>query len=205
VRPLATLALLLPLAGCGNGDGGPIEEPIGCFVGDPAAPPVGEIVYRTPDGEVALAEDGGVLPLLEAPQGGWMLFVGLRTRNLGCELTLTGTLVDHLASPAELVSVEQRPVTQEPGDDGWGWPRFPERIGNYSNLPGCPRQRLARDVNGEPWVVELEGVDADGRVARASITATPTCADEGRRWFCECQCDREYVLGQTCSRPPADP
>src|SRR5687767_3989882 len=116
--------------------------PVSCFLGDHGAAPQVRIVYRTAMGMAELAEEGGRIPLIQPPQGGKVMFIGVSARNLdGCPVTLTTALLERPGGP--VISLESRPVYLEPRPDGWLWPKRPLHVSNYSNLPGCPRANLS--------------------------------------------------------------
>ncbi|MCC6999828.1 MAG: hypothetical protein IT370_34820, partial [Deltaproteobacteria bacterium] len=92
---LARCALVLVAvlaAGC------PKDPPDPCqlgFVGDKAAQPSLEVIYLYADGTVRPALEGGEAPLIEPPQGGRVIFAGVRARNVdACAATLSGALRD---------------------------------------------------------------------------------------------------------------
>jgi hypothetical protein len=88
------------------------------FLGDEAGAPDFDIQVLLADDTVANVQDGGSVPLLLPPQGGRVIFVGVRATGVdGCALQLTGALRD-LASGK--VSVDKRTINLIPTGDGWG-------------------------------------------------------------------------------------
>ncbi len=81
---------IIPGEGEGEGEG---EAPIECFYGDESAAPEGELVYRTVDEQMATLQDGQEVPMILPPQGGKVILVGARVRNMDlCSLQANGGL-----------------------------------------------------------------------------------------------------------------
>jgi hypothetical protein len=183
---------------CGGDQGqrGGAED--GCFVGDVAKSAEFDVVYRTADGELKLAEDMAQVPLIQPPQGGKVLFLGVRARNLdGCGLTLATALVE--PESGAVVSLERRPVTLEANGEGWMEPQRPTEASNYSNLPACPRADLARSIEGEVYELRVNITDAAGRKAERSMRIVPACGEPGLLELCHCECSKDYRLGGGCA------
>src|SRR3712207_1673594 len=105
---VAATGCLMLLVACGReaGDQPPDNS---CFVGDSSSAMEFEVVYRTVQGEVERANEMGKIPLIQPPQGGKVLLVGVRARNLDpCSLIISTALVDP-ASDA-VVALERRPI-----------------------------------------------------------------------------------------------
>jgi hypothetical protein len=169
----------------------------GCFVGDVAKAAEFDVVYRTADGELKLAEDMAEVPLIQPPQGGKVLFLGVRARNLdGCGLTLATALVE---PDGTVVSLERRPVTLEANAEGWMEPQRPSEASNYSNLPACPRADLARSIEGEVYELRVNITDSAGRKAERSLRIVPMCGEPGLLELCHCECSKDYRLGGGCA------
>jgi hypothetical protein len=174
----------------------------GCVATDPSSAPELRILYRGADGNVQEARAMDAVPLLAAPQGGRILLVGVRARNVqGCNVELSSALVD---SPRNsVVSLEKRPIVLEMGADGWLSPKRPTASSNYSNLPGCPRSDLTRPVDGEVYQLRVSLVDSKGRTAVASLDVIPTCSGDVET--CRCECSTDFNLGGGCSRDASVP
>src|SRR5687767_14346260 len=83
---------LLVLAGCGN-DGG--SDSGICVVGDLSAEPEVELVYRTVGGTMEALGDGTAVPLQTPPQGGKVIYVGVRVKNVDlCGASLQAAVRD---------------------------------------------------------------------------------------------------------------
>jgi hypothetical protein len=176
----------------GGADAGP-----SCVVGDPSRPIEFEVVFRNAQGEMVPLADGGEVPLLLAPQGGRVMFVGVRARNLdGCPVEITTSLRD--VCNDEVVSLEQRPVRLAPTGDGWLAPFQPAELDNYSNLPACPAAALVRDIADQPYQLSIRLFDKLGREVRKTLRVVPTCGEPDQLQQCRCECSADYRLGEAC-------
>ncbi len=172
--------------------------PKSCPIGDLTAPAELEIVNLGSDqATISKTQAQASVPLIPPPQGGWIILIGARARNLdGCRLNLTTALVD--ACTGEILSIDKRPTLLEVGADGWGV----SSVTTFGNLPVCPVLTATRDLHEVPYIVNVLVEDASGKQASASITIVPTCGDEPSR--CRCECARDYTTGQSCDLPPVD-
>lgn len=196
MRAAGALVVVTLAAGC------PAGGDDACFIGDPAAPVELVVLLRQADGTMAEATAGAAAPLIKPPQGGKVIFVGARARNLdGCGAQVTSALYDECAGDV-VGNVDSRPVTLVEGADGWGAPRDPVQISNWANVPACPDAQAARDVEGERYLLRLVVTDRDGRTAEAAVEVVPTCAEAEYETECRCECDGDYVLGQACAPEP---
>ncbi|MBI4820986.1 MAG: hypothetical protein HY791_32275 [Deltaproteobacteria bacterium] len=178
----------------------PEPEPTSCPMGDLSLPIEAHIVHRNEDAQLELTEQNGEIPLIQPPQGGKVLFVGVRAKNLdGCGVRISASLRDPCSGL--LVSLERRPVDLALSADGFGEPARPETIDNFSNLPACPRAGTDRDLFGQTYLLRVTIEDRDGRKAEASLAVVPRCADPTRE-LCECECRSDYVLGESCGARP---
>lgn len=184
------------LAGCSGDDDGD-----SCFIGSRDAPVELEIVVRGADGAILPAGEGAEVPILKPPQGGKVVFVGARARNLdGCGVQARGALIDDCTNrPAFVVS---QPVNLSAGADGWGVPRSPADISDWVNLSACPYANATRDVEGEPYQIELTVTDKGGRTATRRVRVVPVCAEPDLEQECKCECDHDYQLGEACTPEP---
>lgn len=160
-----------------------------------------QIVYRTADGELAALADGASLPVLTPPQGGKVVFVGVRVRNVDlCGATVQGALRDPCSG--RVIGIERRPVAWRIADDGFAEPRQPVELSDYANIPACPNVAIDHDLDGHPAQLEVRLYEASPRVTERVIEVIPTCADDLDPSYCRCECDSDYDLGGDC---PADP
>lgn len=182
------------LGACGGGE--PKPPRAGCFQGDPASSPALALVYQTPDRTLAPVTEGGPVPLIVPPQGGEVLIIGVRARNIdGCPLTMSTSL----ALPSGVVAAfERRPVMLAAAPDEWLEPANPTGLANFSNLPACPIAGLDRPIDGESYRLTVDVEDGGGRHAEISATVIPTCDTSGSAPTCRCLCAAGYVLGTPC-------
>jgi hypothetical protein len=193
---MAWVLAALPAVACSD-DSNAIDSGVDCFVGDPNLAPVVEVVYRTVDGRTELALDQDQVPLIQPPQGGKVLLAGIRARNLnGCSLTLTALLRDPCNQ--RIIALEQRPVSLQRDEEGWLVPAKPQFLDDFANIPACPAAGAERDVEGEPYLLQVRVQDRDGRTTAAEVTVTPVCAEPELELQCKCECDGNYILGQAC-------
>lgn len=178
-----------------------VEE--GCFTGDKNALPELVIVHKTLTGTIAVTLANGPVPLIEPPQGGRVMFFAARARNMnGCPIKLTSALRDQCTG--RVLGLEARDVVLKPNAEGWLEPEYPEELANYSNLAACPKANADRNINDEPYRLELRLEDSAGRIAEASLdNIRPYCAEPANEAECRCICRGDYVLGE-CPEPPPD-
>jgi len=180
---IGVLALVLSAAvGCGRDDT--------CFVGDEGLEPEIEIVYRSVDGRVTDIVSGGEIPLIQPPQGGRVILVSARVRNFNrCNAQITARLIDPCNDV--VIAAEVRTVTLIEDGSGGAVPYQPAELQNYANLLACPAVGAERDVEGEPYVIEISMIDANGRRASAELDVVPVCAEPELEDQCKCVCDEE--------------
>ena len=205
------IALALSIAACsdsgptgGSGAGGspaPVcENP---FIGDESAAPEIELFVYGADGENHPIADGAVLDIIEPPQGGRVIFVGARARNVpGCGLLLTGALRD----PSTMqVRFDTRTVNLTPDDEGWGT----VELGNlsvYANIPVCSNKWSDQDIFGGDFTLEVKLVDADDNKVEKTVPVTAACTSVSQAETppdatlagCYCICKGGYITGESC-------
>ncbi len=191
------LLLFLLVAACKDNASNSDAGVASCFEGDPSAAPQIVIVHRNVDGGVEPTASAAHVPLIQPPQGGKVMFIGVRARNLdGCPLTLTATLRD--PCDQSIIALERRPVLLTPVGDGWLEPQQPIEIHNYSNLPACPRAGLSRGIHDEPYELAVTVRDKDNRTVTATKSVVPFCGEPDLFDRCRCECSQNYVLGGAC-------
>jgi hypothetical protein len=169
-----------------------------CPIGDLAAPAELEIVHLDAQNTVIASTAMATVPLIQPPQGGWIVLLGARARNIdGCRISLTTALVD--PCNGEILKIDQRPTRLIAGSDGWGV----SSVTGFSNLEVCPHITSVRDLDDVPYILRVRIEDDQGRAAQTEITLVPTCP--AGIAMCNCQCARDYVVGSQCEpAPPHD-
>jgi hypothetical protein len=201
----ALLALLALAAGCSTSSGGAraadagpdgVTCPTG-YLGDGGAPTI-ELYVLQPDGTVTAIVQGGTVPLEFPPQGGQVIFVGVRATNVeACALQLTGALRD-LAT--QEVRVDSRTIDLRPTGDGWGVSGMSGTASpaNFANIPVCPNEWSSTNIYGNVYGLEITVQDTRGHTVTQKIHVTPQCSEPGLLQECLCECQTGYVLGQVC-------
>jgi len=186
----------------GNDAGPDVTEPCAAgFLGDPAKAIDFQIRALDPMGNDVNLADGADLSVIFPPQGGRVVFVGVRATNVdACALQLTGALRD---KTTQQVRVDSRTVNLNRAADGWattespGLP-FASAIGSYSNVPVCPNEWASSDVFDHSFRLEVTLKDRRGRTATQALDVVPRCNELDRRDQCLCLCKLGYHLGETC-------
>lgn len=153
---------------------------------------------RTPT--LTEVQPGQPIPLEPPPQGGYVLYVAARVRNLlGC-VEFRGRLVDP-ATGKEL-GFDARSATLERHADGWGWPNA-SSLSNVSNVNGCPA--YDRGIHGQRLDLEVTVVDRQRRQVTVRHPVVPTCMHAGPtlQRDCICTCEKGYYLGKCNFGPDA--
>jgi hypothetical protein len=199
----APLALLL--AGCPSDPSPPSDagadaapDAHGCTLptlGDKAKDIEMEVLVLGPSNSSVKVSEGDMVPLVFPPQGGEVIFAGVRATNLdACGVKITGALRD---LDTKQVQVDARTVNLD--DDGTGWGRSADGdISSFANISVCPNNWSKTDINNTPYALEVTVTDRDKRSVTKTLKITPFCAEEAYMSFCTCTCKGGYVLGQTC-------
>ena len=162
--------------------------------GDPAAPACevpGDVelglVAATAAGELVDLAAGDDVPLTFAPQGGHILLVAPRIRDLAaCTVDVTAALRDKTND--RVVGLEQRPIELTPRADGWAVPADPTSLAGLANLAVCPTSAASTPINDHVFQLEVS-IDAGDGVARpmVALDVMPRCAVDDT--YCACDCD----------------
>jgi hypothetical protein len=100
----------------------------------------------------------------------------VRARNLdGCGAQITASLRDPYTKT--ILGFDERPIDLDPEQDGWGWPRAPEDIASFANLPACPSAAASRGIDGQRYTLEVSVRDRNSRVASAALDVVPSCVE----------------------------
>ena len=210
-RSLAVLVLLATTTACpddppdgtgGSGGEGPSPCNVG-FLGDDTLAPELEVFFYGADELDHPVSDQTVLDMIEPPQGGRVIYVGARAKNVdGCGVLLTGTLRDPTTNQ---IRFDTRTANLLDEGDGWGSVQ-PGVLAAYSNIPACQNSWSEQTLYEDPYRLEVKLQDAGGRVAEASFDVRAQCTElsqarpSGPDVFdeCTCICRAGYELGDTC-------
>ena len=194
---VAAPLLLVILTGCGNGG-------TACprIVGDATQPMEVRILVRDETGAVTAVSDGAEVPLVQPPQGGKVVFAGIRAPNLDTcgAVEITGSMRDGTSANDRIVGLDGRPIDLVPAADGWAESAEPDQLSSYSNIPVCPNHTSTRDLYGQDYQLTVSVRDVSDRRGSASVIVRPYCAEPQFEAECLCTCKQGYVLGSPC--PP---
>jgi hypothetical protein len=205
----ALLCLPLALAGCPGGEdgtGGAAGAPDSCtleYIGDKDAPIEMEIVTLDPQYEAQPFTSGGDVSILFPPQGGRVVFAGVRAKNLDpCAVRLSGAVRDPASGQVRL---DTRTVNLDPTDDGWG-ASDPGDISTFSNVPVCPNNWASTDVFDQPFTLVVSVRDRAGKERMTELDVVPRCdetstidgQDQDLQKECLCICKQGYITGEMC-------
>jgi hypothetical protein len=172
-----------------------------CPFGDQSKPIELHLVARDNNGGLLDITESSTVPLLLAPQGGYVAFVGVRATNLdGCGLQLSASIRDD-ACTKKLLTLETRPVDLTAGANGLAEPESPVDLFNFANLASCPIAGLDRPVDGPIYLLHAAVMDHAGKMGEVQAHVTLSCMGD---MLCECACSNHVQLGSRCSSPPAD-
>ncbi len=207
-----SLFFLLAVAGCptpspvepADAEPPPLDDDCGIgFLGDPNKPVEFDFrVLRVDGTDVALNEMDDVA-LIFPPQGGRVVFVGVRATNIdGCGVQLTGAVRDETTKQ---VRIDARTVNLIPSGDGWGTSAPPSQTisaarDTYSNVPLCPNQWASTHVFGREFQLEVTLKDRAKRTRTKTIRVTPRCNEPDKIDECLCICKLGYILGEDCTK-----
>jgi hypothetical protein len=165
------------------------------FIGDSSLDPEVEVTARDVDGAAQRVDEGGTVPLILPPQGGRVIFVGVRATNMNaCGARITGFLRDPATNK---IVIDARTVNLKPTLDGRAG-SIDTDISTFANIPICPNQWSTADAFGAEYQLEVSVKDRDGRVAKKALHVTLACAEPENEAQCKCICKQGYVLGETC-------
>jgi hypothetical protein len=180
-------------------DGGIIGACTLPFVGDPNATMAVDVVAIGPNYKLRPIEEGSDISLMFPPQGGRVMFVGVRARNVNpCAVRLSGALRDPVSKQVRL---DSRIINLQVTDDGYGQSDV-TNIFTFANIPSCPNQWSSQDLMDVPYELTLSLTDKEERKVTKVLQVTPRCDEPGQVGGCRCQCDVDYILGMVCSGLP---
>jgi hypothetical protein len=179
------LVLSSLLVACSGGGATPDAKD--CTVGDLSMAPEIQLFF---DGIPMMFQPMDPVPLEQPIQGGWVFYVEPHIRNMeACHVQLTTSLTDTVSN--SVVVFESRTATLSLDGTGWAVPINEE---NDGLVAACPQSQLSRNLDGQPYLLQVVAMDPGGRQAQASVQLVPTCSES----FCTCQCDASYKLGDSC-------
>jgi hypothetical protein len=203
---LAAASPFLGVVGCSDPSDPPPEPDGGTsckldYLGDPDQPMVIEPIYMAPDESVVPLADGDVLPLVFPPQGGRVIFVGVRATNLlPCGVKLTGAARDLVTGQ---VRFDARTMNFVAGADGKAG-SIAGDLASFSNVPICPNQWASIDAFDQTFGIEIQVQDRDGKKGEVMLQAKLACAEPANEEGCKCICKEGYTTDQVCNEPVAD-
>jgi hypothetical protein len=186
MRFLLVLLVVAPLVGCGQSSGP--TEPL----------EVVPAMYVNATQTLAELHDDDRVSLEFPPQGGHVLFVGARVRNLDDRgATLRGRLrsaQDDSIFAEEARTVSFFPLPEDPTS------KIPDlaSYSNVANLPVCPSYS-SFDLYDQPFILEVIVTSlTSNRTGSARVRVVPSClqGDPLAAAFCRCDCAANYVLGK---------
>lgn len=205
LRIARAAALLSPLvlAGCPDDEPPPpttttTTDTATCtlsYLGNPDADPQLEIIALDPEYVSHPVADGADVSILFPPQGGRVIFAGVRATNIDpCGVILTGGIRD---TTSMQVRFDIRTVNLPPQPDGWG-ASLDSEIATFANIPVCPNQWASQDVFDNDYELTVRVEDARGKTAEKVVTVRPVCNETGFEDECLCICKHNYQLGEVC-------
>jgi hypothetical protein len=209
VRAAALIIAALAAAGCSDPQPTPEEDagpgPTPCaagFLGDPAKPAAIEIITLGVGATSTVVDEGGEVALMLPPQGGRVVFAGVRATNVdACGAKLTGVIREVSTGK---IAIDARTVNLKRFDDGWGGSSDTD-ISSFANIPLCPNQWATEDAFGKEYELEVSLKDRDERSAKKTVRVTPWCAQPENEAQCLCICKGGYVLGEMCAADGGPP
>ena len=199
----ALLLLSAGASGCGPDPTPPVDAGtdvhVGCdlpFIGDPEKATEIELIALKADYTSMLIAEGDSVALLFPPQGGRVIFAGVRARNIDpCGIQLSGAVRD--LDTAQL-RVDSRTVNLADRGDGWAGSSDAD-IASFANVPMCPNQWSKTNIHGTKYDLEVSITDRTQHKTTKKVSVVPACAEPDNEAECTCICKGGYVLGETCS------
>ena len=211
---LEILATVVALVGCAPpdqasvasaGTGGTTDS-----AGD-ALPDSGPLVVSAIEldpnmGTYRLVNDGDSVSLLFAPQGGHVLFIGVRVRNLdSTKIELSSRILDPTTKAIVQQDIRDTKMVAVPGEPGL-LQTDSSHISLVSNIALCPDYNDF-DIVDQPYVMQILVTEENAQGSTGSVTlkVTPMCppGDGGASLLCNCECHAGYTLGK-CSLGSGD-
>jgi hypothetical protein len=148
-----------------------------------------------------MLREGDTIDLWPAPQGGHVVLVAAKVKNLIGDTAMLRVKARYPDTPfiiaEEARSVKFVPVPDEPGTMQ---PDLRTRT-QVAHIPLCPDYD-PWDIVDRPleFAITLTTVmDEEPQTGAATLRLYPNCEKSGNEPFCKCECRAEYVLGK-CNR-----
>lgn len=204
-RALLGLCFGVVVSGCSSEPTDPPDGGLLCpypFYGDKTKTPEIELTARGVDGVSRVVKDGDEVAMIFPPQGGRVIFAGVRATNIAsCGVTLSGAVRDLTTKQLRL---DARTVNLSPLADAAGYGGSDdEDLSTFANVPVCPNQWSVTDLYGHEYEMSIAVTDRDKRTATKTAKVIPTCAEPMNLDECLCICKGGYMLGEMCV-PPMD-
>jgi hypothetical protein len=159
-------------------------------------PPVIEVLGLGPNMTSVPIQGGSMVTLAFPPQGGRVIFAGVRATNLDpCGVQLTGVVRDETTKQVRL---DSRTMNLLPSGDGWG-ASDPTDISTFANVPVCPNEWSKTNLYGTEYELEIDVTDSKGRTASQIVKVIPACSEPAHAADCLCICMGGYMLGESCA------
>jgi len=195
MRSPAVCLLALAAAACSSPSAPPDPCTVG-VLGDATQSIVLQAIALDPNMTPFTVASGDSVTLAFPPQGGRVIFAGVRATNLdGCGVQVEGVIRD---LTTHQVRLDSRTVNLSPTGDGWG-ESDPTDVSTFANVPVCPNEWSATNLYGTPYQLELAVTDRGGRTATQTLQVTPECSEPAHAAECLCICKGGYVLGEVCA------
>lgn len=173
------------------------------FAGDPSEPVQVELVLDRA-GDLITVSDHDRADLLPPPQGGFVMYAGVRAKNISsCGAQLRGQLRD-AATLVALSDFDLRSSDFEPEKNSNWW--VPTSLANFDtvpNIPVCP-DNSGGSVLGKEVLLSVRLSDRSLRTATAEKLIVPSCPNDGCRAMCECICSAGTQPGKCSMVAPCE-
>ncbi|KYF82149.1 hypothetical protein BE11_25680 [Sorangium cellulosum] len=190
----AFAALLLAAPACGDDEPPPDACKLG-YLGEEGADIQMEVIALDSSDVARPVSDGDGVDIIMPPQGGRVIFLGVRATNLSaCGVKLSGSLRD---TESGRVMSESRTVNLRPTGDGWG-ASVDADISTFANVGVCPNNWSGRNMFDEDYEIVVQVTDRDGRKVEQVRQVRPACNEPEFEVECRCICKHGYILGEAC-------
>ena len=130
-------------------------------------------------------QPGAMVPLEAPPQGGEVIYVSARVRNVeSCNVSFAARLSDPMSG--DELGFDKRDADLELGSDGWGHAKMP-LTSYFANVSPCPDNQSFAIV-GHPSTLSVTVTDARGQTTTVSQPVVPACTQPDAEAQAHCQC-----------------